>query len=277
MSATCTGWVLDLAPVHETAELCVLLAMADHANNQGLGIFPSTRTLASKSRCSESTVRRIIAKLEEGGLILRFSPYRQGRGHHNEYMLVMGRDLGQCTDLFYRYLLERLKDTADAERWLAEKGCHEEKGCQCDTLSGQEKGCHGETVDNALTRGDENKGCQKGSTLGDAKPRTTFGRTKGESSQCDPQPVDEELANDDLEFEKGQAHWGRDPDEADRVKSMLRERREKSGLRPKSEEIQVSESQPAKNEGMAGQEQSTAEALAAEVREPEAEQVGGGS
>lgn len=49
-------------------ELLVFLSLADHANDQGV-CWPSQKTLAARARCSERTVKRIIAHLKSEGFI----------------------------------------------------------------------------------------------------------------------------------------------------------------------------------------------------------------
>ena len=50
-------------------ELLVLLAMADHANENGI-CWPSIATLAKKARLSERQVQRVIKDLVEAGLVV---------------------------------------------------------------------------------------------------------------------------------------------------------------------------------------------------------------
>jgi hypothetical protein len=57
----------------------LLLAMADHANPLGAGIWPGVRLLAEKTSDSERNVRRLLSKLEELELIHSVA-YRTG-GH----------------------------------------------------------------------------------------------------------------------------------------------------------------------------------------------------
>lgn len=51
---------------HSGGKLLLLLALADHANDQGV-CWPSLETLAQKSRMSERHVRRLLRELEESG------------------------------------------------------------------------------------------------------------------------------------------------------------------------------------------------------------------
>jgi hypothetical protein len=69
MSLRATLWVFDEAPTSKHSELLVLLCLADHANDDGTGCWPSVRTLARRSRSSERTVQYTLRSLEEKGLI----------------------------------------------------------------------------------------------------------------------------------------------------------------------------------------------------------------
>ena len=95
-------WELDLGH----AQQAVLLAMADHANDEGADVFPSAGLIAWKSGYSKRQVQRIIDGMEEGGLLVRvadahgwrateyridfdvatektpYEPSRKGRGEH---------------------------------------------------------------------------------------------------------------------------------------------------------------------------------------------------
>ena len=61
------SWVWDNATVEGTA-LLMLLAIADHANDDGV-CWPSIGTLASKARVGERQAQRLVAALEESGAI----------------------------------------------------------------------------------------------------------------------------------------------------------------------------------------------------------------
>jgi Helix-turn-helix domain len=54
-------WESDLPP-HETL---ILLALADHARDDGSRIYPSIATIARKTKYNRRTVQRIMRKLEE--------------------------------------------------------------------------------------------------------------------------------------------------------------------------------------------------------------------
>lgn len=69
-------------------ELLVFLSLADHANDQGV-CWPSQETLARKARCSERTVKRIIARLKAEGfleVVQRWLPNHQPTS--NNYRLI---------------------------------------------------------------------------------------------------------------------------------------------------------------------------------------------
>jgi DNA-binding Lrp family transcriptional regulator len=61
--------IWDHAPVMDSTELLLLLAMADFAHNDGGSIFPAQATLAQRIRLSQRQTRRILRTLADKGLI----------------------------------------------------------------------------------------------------------------------------------------------------------------------------------------------------------------
>jgi DNA-binding MarR family transcriptional regulator len=68
-------------------ELLVLLAIADHANDDGAA-YPSIPKLAQKARLTERQARKVIRKLEEAGE-LRVERSNGGRNRCNRYFIVL--------------------------------------------------------------------------------------------------------------------------------------------------------------------------------------------
>jgi Helix-turn-helix domain len=66
----------------------VLLAMADHAHEDGTGCYPSIDTLARKTSQSRRGVQKIMRKLEEAGLIYSSNESRGGPRCSTEYTLT---------------------------------------------------------------------------------------------------------------------------------------------------------------------------------------------
>lgn len=66
MSAQCTGRVWRYSK-HKGSDLLVLLAIADHAKDDGTGAWPSVASIAQKTRLSERNVRYSLKKLEASG------------------------------------------------------------------------------------------------------------------------------------------------------------------------------------------------------------------
>lgn len=64
-------WAMQDAPVEKSGPAHVLLVLADHANDDGTGAFPSVDTIAWKTRLSERAVQGHLRTLEEQGLIRR--------------------------------------------------------------------------------------------------------------------------------------------------------------------------------------------------------------
>ncbi|MET7399151.1 helix-turn-helix domain-containing protein [Dactylosporangium sp. NPDC005572] len=88
MSVLASSWVWRHAQAGGTA-LIVLLAIADHADDDGVG-FPSIPTLAAKARLDERTIQRIIRRLVGAGQ-LRILDGTAGGRRSNTYQLVMDR------------------------------------------------------------------------------------------------------------------------------------------------------------------------------------------
>lgn len=69
MSIKVITWVREHAPTENPAELCILYSLADRANDDGEGCWPSVATLAQEARCSQRTVQRHLRSLEDRGII----------------------------------------------------------------------------------------------------------------------------------------------------------------------------------------------------------------
>ena len=76
-------WELDI----DHSELIVLLAMADHADDDGQNCYPSNAYLAWKTGYSDRQVRRVLRALESTGIITRVAHEEGGRGLATEYRL----------------------------------------------------------------------------------------------------------------------------------------------------------------------------------------------
>jgi hypothetical protein len=67
-----------------TAEKVVLALMCDFANDEGSSCYPSRETLARKYGSSKRTIQRIIAKLEERGLLMPIKNQKGGTSKDNK-------------------------------------------------------------------------------------------------------------------------------------------------------------------------------------------------
>lgn len=87
MSATLQGaaYYMPLPP----AEKMLLLALADHCNDDGVGAWPGNERLATKTSYSVRNVQRILGRLESAGLIARVAHASGGRGFAVEWALNM--------------------------------------------------------------------------------------------------------------------------------------------------------------------------------------------
>lgn len=82
------SWVIEHSP-HGGSELLVLLMVANHADADGAGAYPSAARLAVKCRMSERQVVRILHRLKAAGAIRVEDG--TGRGHTNRLTVVMGK------------------------------------------------------------------------------------------------------------------------------------------------------------------------------------------
>jgi len=79
MSAKLMGIVWELDVPHNYQ--LVLLALADHASDDGSSVYPGIKYLAWKTGYSERQVQRVLDKLEQMNLISAVA-FRQGGGHN---------------------------------------------------------------------------------------------------------------------------------------------------------------------------------------------------
>ena len=74
------------APLDPPSKL-LLLALADHANDSGIGIYPGNARLARKVGLKERQLQYLLAHLENHGLIRRENYAKGGRGHAVEWAI----------------------------------------------------------------------------------------------------------------------------------------------------------------------------------------------
>ena len=91
MSIRLMSQVWEDARIQSQAELLVLLALADHARDDGL-CWPSIRTIAAKARIEERSAQRILRRLIEKGLVELVSQGGCIEGHNvpNHYRVKGG-------------------------------------------------------------------------------------------------------------------------------------------------------------------------------------------
>jgi len=68
VSVAVLSWVWDCSPVKGARRL-VLLALADHADDETWSCWPSVRRIAAKTQIPERSVRRLLGELKEAGAI----------------------------------------------------------------------------------------------------------------------------------------------------------------------------------------------------------------
>ena len=71
MSLKAMIWVRESAPTRTATEIVVLYSLADRANDDGTGAWPSRATLADEARCSRATINRVLRDLEDRQVIVR--------------------------------------------------------------------------------------------------------------------------------------------------------------------------------------------------------------
>ena len=87
MSVKLMGEVWELKIDHATSH--VLIAMADHASDDGSRCFPSVGYLSWKTNYSVRQVQRILINLEDRGIIIPVAYQNGGRGFATEYQLIL--------------------------------------------------------------------------------------------------------------------------------------------------------------------------------------------
>lgn len=80
----------------EPRQKLLLLAIADHANDDGFGAYPGQGRLAEKAGCSERHVRRLLTILENSDL-LEVVQQGDGRGHTTHYYLPWAEEVKRGT------------------------------------------------------------------------------------------------------------------------------------------------------------------------------------
>lgn len=71
MSVVVSTWVWQHSEVEQRGDLLVLLALADHAQDDGTKAYPSVATLAQKARLSRRGVQLALRRLETQGAIVQ--------------------------------------------------------------------------------------------------------------------------------------------------------------------------------------------------------------
>lgn len=110
MSLKAMLWALD-APIDRPTAKLALIAIADHANEDGY-CWPSQRLLMARVGCSESTLRRALDDLEKAGFIVRNERRRpDGTRASDSFLLLMEPVEHQPVDLTGSDIINRSKCT----------------------------------------------------------------------------------------------------------------------------------------------------------------------
>jgi hypothetical protein len=110
----------------EPADKVLLLALADHAHDDGTKIFPSVARMMVKSSMAERTVQRHLRGLVERGLLVVVNHAEGGRGHAVEYAIDMWR-LTECIPLDTKGGQD---DTLSPDDTHSKGAAGDGKGCQ---------------------------------------------------------------------------------------------------------------------------------------------------
>jgi hypothetical protein len=86
MSATLMGATFYV-PGLKQSDAFVLIALADHANDEGEHVYPGNERLAAKSRMTVRGVQLALARLQEAGLIQVVRHPHGGRGMAKEWRI----------------------------------------------------------------------------------------------------------------------------------------------------------------------------------------------
>lgn len=132
MSAKLMGQVWELQ-LHANEQI-VLLALADHARDDGSSVYPSVAYLAWKVGCSERTVQRILRALESAKLIEDVSGKHGGRNHTTVYQIHVTNGVKKSP-------------------FATTKGCHIDTAIKGDNLSKGDK-YDTQRVTNQVVKGD---------------------------------------------------------------------------------------------------------------------------
>lgn len=92
MSLSVLTWVWSQCQAVKGNNRLALLALADEANDDGYS-FPGYSTISRKINASQSCAIDCVTRLELAELILVRRPDVTGPGQHNEYLVVMDRDI----------------------------------------------------------------------------------------------------------------------------------------------------------------------------------------
>lgn len=192
MSVKVLTWVFESSEARSNHR-CVLLALADEANDYGVRCYPGFPVLAKKGRCGESTARKIVDELEGAGEIIVWRG--RGKGHPNHYAVVMGRPVAEVVALLEEEMVEFYRGrkppkdsgikTARIERFSDETNSSTDSGKPPDNRSiTADKPLDGVAPTHTLTLTQELDSFQDDS---DAKVRTTSSKRPSTRKDEDPQ------------------------------------------------------------------------------------------
>jgi len=88
MSVEAITWAVKF-PAENATEKAILLILANYADGEGSS-FPGQQSIATQAACGERTVRRILASLEERGVIRREERRRRDGSRTSDAIVLVG-------------------------------------------------------------------------------------------------------------------------------------------------------------------------------------------
>lgn len=152
------AWKLDLPPT----EKAVLVAMVDHARDDGSHCYPSIERIAAKTGFGQRAVQSAINRLRARGILVVVAYERGGRGHATEYQI----DLSKGALAAFFMADKGARDAPIGREKDAPGAPIREKGVSAAPFDG-EKGAHDAPIGGEKGASDDTKGApgaQKGAS-----------------------------------------------------------------------------------------------------------------
>jgi hypothetical protein len=96
-------------------EQSIMLALADHAQDDGSNVFPSVARIAWKTDYSDRQVQRIMRDLETKGILVAVKHVDGGRGHATEYRILLEKGVKKSPFIPKGDMARKKGDIVDAK------------------------------------------------------------------------------------------------------------------------------------------------------------------